>query len=153
MTVHFDLGGDQPCASCQRWLYADGLSLVIEQATGDDEGQALAYLSDLYHAKSKAKRLRFEDVVARFEVYSIYGDLEPKRELRHLEGNVWEIKTPQDRVLFFEIGPTDVHRRAARVTNCCEKRVSVTAEGRLPAHHIRKAQAIERKDQHHGSSN
>lgn len=152
MTVHFDLGGDFHCENCGRWIYAEGPALVIEQANGDDPPQACNYFNRLQESRTKSEQMRLADIAVRFEFYSVYGHLEPKREIRHLSGSTWEIKTAEDRILFYEVPATRDHKRAVRVTNCCEKSKSKTAEGTLPKKHIRKAQAIEKKDESNGAN-
>ena len=149
MTVQFDLGGDCECAECGRWMFADGGALVIELAiTRDLPGQAWSYLAALQASNRRADQQRFEDIAERFEHYSIYGELEPKVQLRHLEGDIWEIKTAEDRILFFHTDANG-HKRAARVTNCCEKSKSKTQQGKLPVKHIRLAGAIQKVDRSH----
>jgi hypothetical protein len=153
LTVRFELGGDCDCGSCGRWLYADGAALCIEQAvSGDEIPQAMRFLEDLYSSTDQGKRARFDDIWVRFEYYSIYGSLEPPRQLRHLEREIWEIKTAEDRVLFYELSECADHKRVVRVTNCAEKSVSKTREGKLPPKHIRRAEAIERIDRNHGAN-
>lgn len=150
MTVQFDLGGDGFCPECGRWVYAVGGALGIEEAVSrDGNSQVGEYLADLQNSGDRAKQQRFEDIAERFEYYSIYGKLEPKRQLRHLQGEIWEIKTAEDRILFFEMVATNRHARVARLTNCCEKSKSKTAAGKLPVKHIRKAVAIREIDTGH----
>ncbi|MFT3798104.1 hypothetical protein [Microbacterium sp.] len=128
-------------------MYADGASLTIELADSvEPMPQADAYLADLQRRHPR----RFSDIAVRFEHYSIYGRFEPIRELRQSRGDIWEIKTAEGRVLHFELSATSRHKRVVRVTNCCEKSKSKTQEGRLPEHHIRKAEAIKKVDDERG---
>jgi hypothetical protein len=130
-------------------VYADGGSLTIEQAWSNDEpAQAMEYLERL-QGGTRTERMRFSDVLARFEQYSIYGQLEPRRQLRFLAGDIYEIKTAEDRILFYEIPASTGHKRAVRVTNACEKGKSKTAEGKLPRKHLERAFGIERLDRSH----
>lgn len=147
MTVRFNLGGDRSCAECRRWVYADGSALTIEQAISKDiPPQVYAYLDELSSSNDRKKQIRFAGILVRFEAFSIYGELEPPRELNYLRGNLQEIKTQQDRVLFYEVPATANHRRAVRLTNACEKRVSKTSRGKLPRKHLELGEAIERID-------
>jgi len=124
---------------------------VIERSVSrDDTPQLDAYLEDLANSRNRRKQSRFTDILARFEALSIYGELEPPREINDLRGSIREIKTAEDRILFFEVAATTRHRRAVRLTNACEKRVSKTSHGRLPRKHLELAEAIERIDREHG---
>ncbi|GAA1962638.1 hypothetical protein GCM10009816_25750 [Microbacterium aquimaris] len=147
VTVRFDCGGDRPCEQCGRWLLADGQALSVELCNSQlAVDHALGYLESLSESTSKADMQRFEDLVDRLERLSIYGDLEPKRELRHLEGDTWEIKTAADRVLFYFVQADGRHKKAVRVTNCAEKTKAKTAQGRLPAKHKNRAARIQKED-------
>jgi len=108
--------------------------------------QAYAYLRDLEGSPRHIDR--YADLLYRFETFALTGELDVPRELRHLVGEIWEIKTSRDRVPFYKVkhaGQSD--GLVARLTHGFEKRKGRTVDGKIPRKHLDKAAWIAREDQ------
>ncbi|MDQ0574301.1 hypothetical protein [Agromyces albus] len=110
----------------------------------------IEFLGALRRSKREKDRIRLADLEERLEQYAIYGYLEPKVQLRHIEDDIWEIKSPNDRILLYHAAANEVHKRAARMTHAFEKRLNKTPNGKLPRGQILKAMAIQREDEKRG---
>lgn len=126
------------CSDCGRSCYENGPELAIEAArTQTGEEPAEEYLAGLITARSKRKRRYAADAALLFEEWARLGRLEIPMQQRHLEGDLWEVKTYALRFPYYELFDAS-HGRLARLTHGFEKDTGKTAEGRTPRKHITK---------------
>lgn len=133
---------------CGRCIEARGRSRRIEDAfDGDGRQLAYDYLRSLENAKNKKKRQRYADLAHRFKVYSLTGYLEVPREMRKITDLVSEIKTAEDRILFYETAQCATRSAfTTRLTHGFEKRIGKTREGKIPGGQIRRAEWVRKSD-------
>lgn len=141
---------EQTCGQCLRVEFDDGLVLVVEAAISPDHtSEVVGQLAALRDSRNVKRRQRHADLVDRFEQLSAYGKLEVPLEMRELEGELWEIKTAEDRVPFrwFDVSPT--HKRAVRLTHQFAKATGKTQWGTTPRKHIDRGLWIVKGDKTH----
>ncbi|MFC5182473.1 hypothetical protein [Actinomadura harenae] len=107
--------------------------------------QATEYLLGLATARSKRKRRQAFDVAILLEELGATGVLENPLQHRQLEGELWELKTTELRLPYYELMDAE-HGRIARITHVFEKAKGKTAEGKIPRAHIRRGLAIIEED-------
>lgn len=117
------------------------------EAARDREGDqpAVSFLLGFADSKSKKKRRIAADVEALFEDWSTGVVLEPKTRQRHLEGDLWEVKTPDVRLPYYEVVDPD-HGRLARLTHGFLKDFGRTIDGKCPPKQIRKGLYMMKED-------
>ena len=140
---------DVSCSHCGRHLYKSGITLVVEAAVDPDGASVIVQqLRQLSQSPRRAVQQRWEDLNERFVQLAIYGELEIPREMRNIEDELWEIKTSEDRVLFYERVASG-HPRSVRLAYLFGKTKGKTPQGKMPAKHIRKGLWIVRGDAAH----
>lgn len=125
------------CSECGRKKFEHGRSLAVEAAWSDVKAAPAAEQYErMRTSRNKRERERWADLQSRFEYLSIYGELEPVREWRFLQGDLWEIKTANDRAPAYETKATNRHVRTVRVTHIFAKKTGKTADGKTPRKHL-----------------
>lgn len=141
-----------PRCRCGRHVEASGVVQSVEDAIAPDKQErAYQFLRSLQsdHGSSRARerrQQRYADLIDRLDVFSSTGKLQPKRQLRHILGEIWEIKTAEDRLLFYNSDHTCRSSRIVRLTNGFAKAFGKTAEGKIPQRHIRAAEWVRDHD-------
>ncbi|MEV5573882.1 hypothetical protein AB0L06_27905 [Spirillospora sp. NPDC052269] len=107
--------------------------------------RAAEYLFGLAAARSKRRRRQAFDVAVLLEEFGANGELENPFQHRRLDGELWEFKTKDLRLPYYELLDAE-HGRIARVTHVFEKAKGKTAEGKTPRAHIRRGLAILEED-------
>lgn len=61
------------------------------------------YLSDLEEkpVKSKEARIKYNKIDQYIEILRMYGTVAGEPYMKHLEGEIWELRPLRDRILFF----------------------------------------------------
>ncbi len=60
----------------------------------------LAYLKELASKKDKDSRIKFHKINDYIEILSQYGTQAGEPYIKHLEGDIWELRPLRDRILF-----------------------------------------------------
>lgn len=139
--------------NCSRVQYADGVLLLVEAAISPKHTSEIVQQLDALRSSSNTKKKqRYYDLADRFEQLAAYGKLEQPLEMRPLEGELWEIKTSEDRVPFYRVDPsmTNQNRMAVRLTHQFAKATGKTPWGTTPAKHINRGRWIIEGDKAHG---
>ncbi len=68
----------------------------------DRQGRSalLDYIADLEASKSKNSRIKLNKIREYVKALSINGTYLPEKYVKHLEGEIWELRPLNDRVLF-----------------------------------------------------
>ena len=143
----------EKCGDCGRVALARGTSLRVEGAWNNERhAPVLSQLEELRLSRRRGDATRYEDLMDSFERLAIYGVLEPTIQWRQLEGELWEIKTAEDRVPAY-VRPADrTHVKAVRLSHLFQKKFGKTAEGRTPRKHITKGLWMMGKDREHDNA-
>lgn len=129
-----------PCEVCGRTCYERGAVMIESAVISNGRPPFDVFIERLGDADRA-------DVAVRFEDLARSGTLVIPRELRQLRSDgLWEIKTPNVRLMFFyETHPVD-SRRTIRITHGFMKGVWRTSNGRVPRKEFNKADWIHRED-------
>lgn len=147
-----ELGAVEHCI-CGRFEEAQGPARHIEDAiNGHGHQEAYAFLRRLEGSRKRGDRDRYADILVRFEQYAEFGELDVPRELNHLVGDLWEIKTASDRLPFFSHSHAGKHEQTVRLTHGFEKSKGRTAQGRIPRKHLDRAAWVMRSDRERGDA-
>ncbi|MGW4412628.1 hypothetical protein ACWEJ6_52170 [Nonomuraea sp. NPDC004702] len=112
--------------------------MTVEAArTHTGEEPAEQFLAGLVGARSKKKRRYAADAALLFEEWAKLGRLEIPMQQRHLEGDLWEVKTYALRFPYYEFRDVE-HGQTARLTHGFEKDIGKTVEGKIPRKHLNK---------------
>lgn len=147
MTV--PMGTEIRCDTCARLVYKNGVALVVEAGI-DPTGNSpiIAQLESMRHSSRAKIRDRYADILVRFAELANYGSLDIPGEMRPLVGELWEIKTSEDRVLFYDRKPS-AHKRAIRVLHQFMKSSGKTSQGKTPRNVLDRGTWIMKGDMRH----
>lgn len=138
------------CSVCGRPVFADGVASVVEG--GLDDARNCPVHEQLERMRTSSKRSmrdRYSDLAVRFRDFADFGALEIPGEMRQLKGELWEIKTSEDRILFYEVKPAG-HKRAIRILDCFEKKFNKTPQGKAPRKIFDRGDWMIRRDKSYG---
>jgi hypothetical protein len=124
--------------------------MAVEAAIDASGGSpVIDELGALRGATNRNKRARYQDLLERLEQYANYGDLDIPTELRQIQGDIWEIKTAEDRILFYRTEASNHHRSTVRLLYAFAKSKGKTVEGKIPPAYIRRAEWVMKGDRAH----
>ena len=147
MSIVATVPAEEACPTCGRLVFADGLVLSVEGAWNPQHiCEAQVGLLLLRNSRNKKQRARYFDLIERFEQLAAYGELDEPLQMNYLRDDLWEIKTPHDRIPFFFVAATAEHVRSARLAQVFEKKTGRTAEGAMPRNQFDRAFWILRGD-------
>lgn len=69
----------------------------------DNKGNELVkdYISSLFEKDNKDNRIKREKILDYIDVLKLYGTRAGEPYVKHLDGNIWELRPLRDRILFF----------------------------------------------------
>ncbi len=76
------------------------LHQIIIYADRKGRSPILEYIAELEKSKSKDSRIKLTKIREYVKALSINGTLLPEKYAKHLDGEIWELRPIQDRILF-----------------------------------------------------
>lgn len=73
---------------------------IIFYVDRQGKSQILDYISELEASKSKDSRIKLNKIREYVKALSIEGTYLPEKYVKHLDGDIWELRPMSDRVLF-----------------------------------------------------
>lgn len=151
MTV--PLGVEIACESCGRISYKRGVQAHVEAAVNPEGiAEVVSQLAAYRHSPKEALRRRYFDLEERFTQMALYGKVEVPSEMRALDGELWELKTSEDRVPFYR-SRGGGHPLAIRLLFLFAKATGKTSDGKTPPRYTRHGNWVMKGDEQIGKVN